>query len=179
MPTPEPSAKAIPIVAGRAARQAANRRIHNAVLHVFDISRISLGNRLVQFVAEHVRGDRAAMGVRRGDHDVGRRDAGLLLDSPADALGRLAADEDDVVGRKQEPTITVGEKQGRTEQRVVNPCAVAADMRIAEQELRFLGRNVADGGAGNKTSGHANVLLTKENSMFRMNISYHIGSDCQ
>ncbi len=138
MPTHEPSAIASPISAGRADAMRPNRRVHDAILQLLDISRVGLGHGLVRLVAEHVDGDRAGMRVRGGDHAcwpperpsrVSMRSRTRRAVSRPMKITSLATHSSGVC--------PVGKKQGGTQQRIVNARAVAPDVRIAEEELRI------------------------------------------
>ena len=70
----------------------------DAILEELQVMRIDPGDKWIVFQTDVVHGRRSGVGVCRRDKDIGRGDAGCLLDALADALRGGLADENDVVG---------------------------------------------------------------------------------
>ena len=122
----------------------------DAILETLQVTSIDLGDERIVRQADVVHGGGAGVGVRRRDEDVGRRDAGRLLDALADALRGGLADEDDVVGDEEERRAAIEKVERRAQQRVMDAGAGALHVGIAEQVLRVERRDIGHARPGKK-----------------------------
>ena len=108
------------------------RRFYYAVLETLDVPWIGCRDGWVCLAAEYVHSHRPGVCVRCRDHHVRGGNTDLPGDTISDAFGRLAANEDHVVGNEQQGCFSVGKIHSSAAKRVVHSGAVPPDVWIAE-----------------------------------------------